>query len=60
MKIKEQLSLAYPLGKTRAGQTYKEKLTTLLQSDLDFHNQSSSYATHNFHSFPAKFLCCCI
>ncbi|HLF90889.1 MAG TPA: DNA methyltransferase [Anaerolineales bacterium] len=27
----------------------------LLSSDLDFHGQDSSYASHNFHSFPAKF-----
>ncbi len=27
----------------------------MLSYDLDFHNHSSSYASHNFHSFPAKF-----
>lgn len=27
----------------------------LLQGDLDFHQLQSSYASHNFHSFPAKF-----
>lgn len=32
-----------------------EKLRSLLMSDLDFHNQASNYASHNFHSFPAKF-----
>jgi DNA modification methylase len=26
-----------------------------LGQDLDFHDQASSYASHNFHSFPAKF-----
>ncbi len=26
-----------------------------LSSDLDFHQDDSSYASHNFHSFPAKF-----
>ncbi|MEW6649249.1 MAG: DNA methyltransferase [Chloroflexota bacterium] len=30
-------------------------LSRLLHSDLDFHEQQSSYASHNFHSFPAKF-----
>jgi len=27
----------------------------LLNQNLDFHNQESHYASHNFHSFPAKF-----
>jgi len=34
---------------------YPEKLATLLSQDLDFHGQDSGYASHNFHSFPAKF-----
>jgi len=34
----------------------KERLFELLtRSDLDFHDQESLYASHNFHSFPAKF-----
>lgn len=33
----------------------RNKLIQLLSSDLDFHNQDSSYGSHNFHSFPAKF-----
>jgi DNA modification methylase len=37
------------------GRSYLEKLTGLLSGDLDFHDQDSSYASHNFHSFPAKF-----
>ncbi|MFQ5612043.1 MAG: DNA methyltransferase [Anaerolineae bacterium] len=36
-------------------QTYLEKLVDLLSRDLDFHSQDSGYASHNFHSFPAKF-----
>ncbi|MBN2257560.1 MAG: site-specific DNA-methyltransferase [Anaerolineaceae bacterium] len=32
-----------------------EKLATILSQDLDFHSQDSGYASHNFHSFPAKF-----
>jgi len=32
-----------------------EKLRVLLQSDLNFHDKDSSYASHNFHAFPAKF-----
>jgi len=30
-------------------------LLELLDSDLDFHDQDSLYASHNFHAFPAKF-----
>lgn len=33
----------------------KEALRTLVTSDLDFHNHSSSYLSHSLHSFPAKF-----
>lgn len=32
-----------------------KNLATLLDEDLDFHDQASGYASHNFHSFPAKF-----
>jgi DNA modification methylase len=35
--------------------SYPEKLAALLGEDLDFHDQQSSYALHNLHSFPAKF-----
>ena len=35
--------------------TYREKLSALLTGDLDFHDQDSGYASHNFHAFPAKF-----
>ena len=34
---------------------YEVRLKKLLVSDLDFHGKDSSYASHNFHSFPAKF-----
>jgi DNA modification methylase len=34
---------------------YREKLKVLLSGDLDFHGEDSGYASHNFHSFPAKF-----
>jgi len=33
----------------------RERLTVLLTEDLDFHNQASGYASHDFHAFPAKF-----
>ncbi|WP_449245069.1 DNA methyltransferase [Desulfobacca acetoxidans] len=35
--------------------SYRERLISLLSQNLDFHNQQSSYASHNFHAFPAKF-----
>jgi DNA modification methylase len=33
----------------------RERLALSLEEDLDFHGQNSDYASHNFHSFPAKF-----
>lgn len=33
----------------------REGLVALLHEDLDFHDADSSYASHNFHAFPAKF-----
>jgi DNA modification methylase len=33
----------------------RNKLVTLLGQDLDFHGEITNYASHNFHSFPAKF-----
>jgi DNA modification methylase len=35
--------------------SYRDRLVSLLSRDLDFHSQQSSYASHNFHAFPAKF-----
>ena len=31
------------------------QLEALLSQDLDFHDEQSRYASHSFHSFPAKF-----
>jgi hypothetical protein len=36
-------------------QSYRDRLIALLSGDLDFHDQDSAYASHNFHAFPAKF-----
>lgn len=33
----------------------REKLKAILESNLDFHGEDSIYASHNFHSFAAKF-----
>jgi DNA modification methylase len=41
--------------KTNYSDTYRQKLIELLSQDLDFHNQDSKYASHDFHAFPAKF-----
>jgi DNA modification methylase len=43
------------LSVERENQDYLDQLTHLLAQDLDFHGQDSGYASHNFHSFPAKF-----
>jgi DNA modification methylase len=41
--------------RSRLTGTYRERLRQLLSEDLDFHSEDSKYASHNFHSFPAKF-----
>lgn len=41
--------IGYPEG------SVEDSLAALLSSDLDFHDRDSRYASHNFHSFPAKF-----
>lgn len=33
----------------------RRKIICALSQDLDFHSHFSNYASHNFHSFPAKF-----
>lgn len=37
------------------GLSYLDRLTNALSSELDFQGYDTSYATHNFHAFPAKF-----
>lgn len=55
-KVAEQLALDYGIiSKPMFSTSYEDRLKTLLGADLDFHNQSSRYSSHNFHSFPAKF-----
>ena len=53
--VKEQLLLDYDLRRSDRKGNYTEKLIDILSNDLDFHKYSSNYASHNFHSFPAKF-----
>lgn len=50
-----QLSLFNEPKKARSSLSYYDRLVGLLAENLDFHNQLSNYASHNFHSFPAKF-----
>ncbi|MCC6444565.1 MAG: hypothetical protein IT210_14055 [Armatimonadetes bacterium] len=57
-----QLSLPFALQETRQAQpgdtlpdNLTERLQRLLGSDLGFHGQDSSYASHNLHAFAAKF-----
>ncbi len=33
----------------------RSRLIEMLRQDLDFHDEDSLYASHNYHSFPAKF-----
>ncbi len=42
-------------AESRSDISYQSRLENLLSSDLDFHGKSSAYASHDFHSFPAKF-----
>lgn len=55
---RHQLALPISYSGTKGtypDRTYRERLVALLAEDLDFHGQDSGYASHNLHSFPAKF-----
>jgi len=52
---KEQISLEDSVYQPKKERDYINTLVDILSNDLDFHRDSSSYASHNFHSFPAKF-----
>ena len=43
------------IEQTKRDESYEERLVKLLSQDLDFHDKDSGYASHIFHSFPAKF-----
>lgn len=63
--VKEQLRLfafsRKPIGSPDIISTINEHLSkreilaTLLEGELNFHGKDSSYASHNLHSFAAKF-----
>jgi SAM-dependent methyltransferase len=50
-----QISLFDYVDQRQKGATDLETLERLLSDDLDFHEASSSYASHTIHAFPAKF-----
>ncbi len=56
-KTSEQLALPINVivNESLLRRPYRGRLVSLLQGDLDFHDRESNYASHNFHSFPAKF-----
>lgn len=54
MPVHETLTSPRSLAVIQDSEAIK-KLTCLLTHDLDFHSETSAYASHNFHSFPAKF-----
>ena len=48
--------LRLPLNiKPSTNNLYRTRLKRLLAGELDFHGTNSAYASHDFHSFPAKF-----
>lgn len=47
--------LSFTITENSSFETSRAQLTELLNQNLDFHTQNSNYASHNFHSFPAKF-----
>ena len=51
----KQLELPYLVRTQVRPVPTQERLAALLYEDLDFHERDSGYASHNFHSFPAKF-----
>src|SRR3972149_4487623 len=43
------------LVRVRRELSKRERLATLLEGELNFHGENSRYASHNLHSFAAKF-----
>jgi hypothetical protein len=50
-----QIPLSLEIKAPPEPKPYLQRLIESLSQDLDFHDQDSSYSSHNFHSFPAKF-----
>jgi DNA modification methylase len=49
-----QISLTVP-SQTINYLPYRERLSSLLKGNLDFHGERSGYSSHAIHAFPAKF-----
>lgn len=52
-KVSEQLTFPMIISTSRS--ITPSDLENILREDLDFHDKKSGYASHQFHSFPAKF-----
>lgn len=52
-KISDQMAL--PINYQTRYYTKPDQIARLLAEDLDFRQQESGYASHQIHSFPAKF-----
>lgn len=53
-----QTKLPFPMPQINAppiNASYGDRLAEALRQNLDFHGHNTAYASHNFHSFPAKF-----
>ncbi len=53
-----QTKLPFPMPQINApppNAGYRERLAEALRQNFDFHGHNTAYASHNFHSFPAKF-----
>ncbi len=53
--ITRQLVLPFSSIGAESEKAYYDRLIGLLTEDLDFNDEASGYASHDFHSFPAKF-----
>jgi len=53
--FQQSFSFLPPQEETPNTGTPLERITAVLSQDLDFHGEDSAYASHNFHSFPAKY-----
>lgn len=53
-----QTKLPFPMSQINAppiNAGYGDRLAEALHQNFDFHGHNTAYASHNFHSFPAKF-----
>lgn len=50
-----EMKLFEPVEPAIVDTLYRNTFLLLLTNDLDFHGENSTYASHDFHAFPAKF-----